>query len=78
MHKGLLANLGSVAGDEVVHGLLLGQTGHRWQYAKSVTAQQDEILGVRAHAGDARVGDVVDRVRRPCVLRDSAARWANQ
>lgn len=78
MHKGLLANLGSVAGDEVVHGLLLSQTGHRWQYAKSVTAQQDEILGVGAHAGDARVGNIVNRIGRPCVLRDSTAKCSNQ
>ena len=30
--------LGSVATDEVVHGLLLGQLADRWQHSKGVTA----------------------------------------
>ncbi len=66
-------HLGRVAGDEVIHGLLLGEARDGGQHAKRVAAEQDEVLGVGAHAGYARVGDVVDRVRRARVLRHSAA-----
>ena len=55
-------HLGSVAADEVVHGLLLGQLAHRWQHPKGVTAQQDEVLGVRPDTGYLGIGDVVDGV----------------
>lgn len=74
MHgKQSTAHLGGVAGDEVVHGLLAREPRHRRQHAERVAAQQDQVLGVRAHAGDARVVDVLDRVRRARVLRHRAA-----
>ena len=66
-------HLGGVAGDEVVHGLRGGEAGHGRQHAKGVAAQQDDVLGVGAHAWDARVGDEVDGVRHPRVLRQRAA-----
>lgn len=72
-----MCHLGGVAGDEVVHGLLLGEAGDRGQHAKRVAAQQYEVLGVGAHAGDARVGNVVNWVRRARVLRHRAARQIN-
>ena len=57
----------------MVHGLLLGEAGDGGQHAKGVTAQQDEVLGVGAHAGDPGVVDELDGVRRTCVLRHGAA-----
>ena len=65
--------LGSVTADEVVHGLLLGQLADRWQHTKGVTAQQDQILGVRPHTGYPGVGDVVDGVASTSVLCHSTA-----
>lgn len=67
------AHLGSVATDEVVHGLFLGQLAHRWQHPEGVTAQQDEVLGVRPNTGYPGIGDVVDGIRCPCVLCHSTA-----
>ena len=65
--------LGSVATDEVVHGLLLGQLADRGQHPKGITAEKDEVLGVRAHTGDPGVVNVVDGVGSTCVLCHSAA-----
>mmetsp|Transcript_11436 Transcript_11436/g.20177 ORF Transcript_11436/g.20177 Transcript_11436/m.20177 type:complete len:227 (-) Transcript_11436:869-1549(-) len=56
------SNLGGVARDEVVHGLLVSQLADRWEHAKGITAQKDDILGLRADARNARVVDVVDGV----------------
>ena len=74
MSTGTCAHLGGVAGDEVVHGLLGGQAGHGGQHTEGVAAQQDEVLGVAAHAGNLGVVDVVDGVAGPGVLCDGAAR----
>ena len=65
--------LGSVATDEMVHGLLLGELADRWQHSKSITAQQDEIFWVWAHTGYPGIGDVVNGVGCTCVLCHSAA-----
>ena len=67
------ANLGSVTADEVVHGLLLGQLAHRWQHPKGITAQQDEILGVRPNTWYPGICNVMNGVGRPCVLCDRTA-----
>ena len=66
-------DLGSVAADEVIHSLLLGQLADRWQHPKGITAKQDEILGVGPHTGYPGIGDVVNWVGRPGVLCHSTA-----
>ena len=73
---GTCAHLGGVSGDEVVHGLLGGQAGHGGQHTEGVAAQQDEVLGVAAHAGHLGIVDVVDGVAGAGVLCDGAA-WAS-
>ena len=55
-------NLGSVAGDEVVHDLAFRQLGHRRQHSKSITREQDNVLGVTTDARDLCIRDVLDRV----------------
>jgi hypothetical protein len=67
------AYLGGVTADEVVHGLLLREATHRGQHPKRIAAQQDEVLRVGAHAGDARVLNVMNGVRRACVLSHRTA-----
>lgn len=52
-------DLGSVARDEVVHGLLGSQLGDGRQDTKCIAGQQDNVLGVAAHAGNLSVGNVV-------------------
>ena len=37
--------LGSVAGDEPVHGLVEGQLAHRGQHAKGIAAEQHDVPG---------------------------------
>ncbi len=65
--------LGSVATDEVVHGLLLSEFADRGQHPKGITTQQDEVLGVRTHAWNPGIVNVVNGVGRPGVLCHSAA-----
>lgn len=65
--------LGGVATDEVVHGLLSGEFADRGQHPKGITTQQDEVLGVRAHAWNPGVVNVVNGVGSPGVLCHSAA-----
>lgn len=55
-------HLGGVARDEVVHRLLCGQARHWWQHTKGVAAQQNQILGVPANAGDLGIVNEVDGV----------------
>ncbi len=61
-------HLGCVAADEVVHGLLPCEPAHGRQHPERVAAQQDQVLGVRPHAGDARIVNVLDGVRGTRVL----------
>ena len=63
----------SVAADEVVHGLLLGELADRWKHAKGITAQQYEILGMGTHTRNPGIVDVVDGVRSTRVLCHSTA-----
>lgn len=58
----------------MVHGLLGGEAGDGGKHAEGIAAEQDEILGVRAHTGDVSVGNVLDGVRCARVLRHSTAR----
>ena len=46
----------------MIHGLLFGEARDWRQHAKSITAQQDEILGVGSHTWNPGVVDVVDRI----------------
>ena len=64
--------LAGVAGDEVVHGRVLIQTGDGRQHAEGVGRQEDDGLGQAAHAGDGGGGDVVHRVADSGVLGEAA------
>ena len=57
----------------MVHGLLLAEFADRGQHSKGITAQEDEIFGVRSDAGDPGIADVVDRIRGTRVLCHSTA-----
>ena len=46
----------------MVHGLLQGQSGDGGQHSKGITAEEDQVLGVRAQAGHAGIVDVLQRV----------------
>mmetsp|Transcript_58419 Transcript_58419/g.153834 ORF Transcript_58419/g.153834 Transcript_58419/m.153834 type:complete len:661 (+) Transcript_58419:301-2283(+) len=64
-------HLGGVAGDEVVHDLVLSQLRDRGQHAEGVAGQKDDLLRVELHLGrDARVRDELQRVRDARVLRE--------
>jgi hypothetical protein len=73
MHTGRETNLGGVTGDEVVHGLLLGEPRDGRQHSEGVAAQQDQVFGVRPHARDAGIVDELDGVRCTRVLRHRTA-----
>lgn len=45
------------------------ESGHRGQDAERVAREEDDAVGVSAHAGGLEVVDVVDRVRHAGVLR---------
>lgn len=57
----------------MVHSLLFAEAGDGGEHSKSVTAEQNEILGMRPHTGDPGIVDVVDGVRSSCVFRHSTA-----
>ena len=61
-------HLGGVARQEVVHRLLGAELGDRRQHAERVGGQHDDVLRLARAAGRGRVGNVVERIRRPGVL----------
>lgn len=52
-------DLGRVARDEVVHGLLGCELGDRRKDAKGVAGQEDDVLGMAAHARNLGIRNVV-------------------
>jgi len=56
--------------------LLLGQLGHRWQHAKRVAAQHDDVLGVPSDARNVGVVNELDRIARAGVPVERAKREA--
>mmetsp|Transcript_61823 Transcript_61823/g.191526 ORF Transcript_61823/g.191526 Transcript_61823/m.191526 type:complete len:235 (-) Transcript_61823:234-938(-) len=64
-------DLGRVARDEVVHDLVLRELGDGREHPEGVAGQEDDLLGVVVHLRwDPRVGDELQRVGHPRVLRD--------
>ena len=61
-------DLGGVAGQELVHGLLRGQPGDGRQHPEGVAGQHDDGLGVPSLLARLGVVDEVERVGRPRVL----------
>ncbi len=64
-------HFGGVPANEVVHGLVGSEPGHWGQHAEGIGGQEDEILGVTAHARDFGVGHEIDGVGETRVLRDA-------
>ena len=63
-------DLGGVAGDEMIHHLLLGEFGDGRQHPEGITGQEDHVAGVCVDLGrDQCIGDVVQGVGAPRVLR---------
>mmetsp|Transcript_74233 Transcript_74233/g.174227 ORF Transcript_74233/g.174227 Transcript_74233/m.174227 type:complete len:206 (+) Transcript_74233:705-1322(+) len=55
----------------MVHHLLFGELGDRWQHTEGVAGQQDHVAWVAVDlCRDQRIGDVVQGVCTPCVLRE--------
>ena len=61
-------NLGGVSRQEVVHGLLRRQDGHRGQHAEGIAGEEEDSCGVVAEGVLLVAGDVVDGVRDTSVL----------
>ena len=61
-------NLGGVSRQEVVHGLLRRQDGHRGQHAEGIAGEKEDSCGVVAEGVLLVAGDVVDGVRDTTVL----------
>ena len=66
-----MPHLGCVAADEVVHRLRMREARDRRQHAECVAAEQDDVFGVGADAGDGGIVDVLNGVRRTRVLGDA-------
>ena len=60
--RGGKPHLGCVSRDEVVHSLFFAESGNRRQHSESITAEQDEVLGVGSNTGDPGIVDVVDGI----------------
>ena len=68
-HIGLgTAQCGGVPGHEVVHGLGRGQPGDRREHTKGIGGEENNRLGVSAHAARNLIRDVVERIRAPGVF----------
>ena len=61
-------DLGGIAGEEVIHRLFRRQSRNRRQHAESIGGQEDNVLGMSAHARESRVLDEIHRVGRARVL----------
>ena len=55
-------DLGGVAVEEVLHGLLRGELGDGGEDAECIGGQEDDVLGVSADAWDDGAFDMVDGV----------------
>mmetsp|Transcript_101182 Transcript_101182/g.283640 ORF Transcript_101182/g.283640 Transcript_101182/m.283640 type:complete len:405 (+) Transcript_101182:370-1584(+) len=65
-------NLSGVAGNEVIHDLVLRQLGDRRQHSESIARKQDDLLRMVLHLGrNPRVGDEAQWVGHSRVLRDA-------
>lgn len=65
------SNLGCVTRDEMVHGLLWVELGHRWQDTVCVTGEEDNVLGVTTDGWNLDVSDMLERVAHTSVWRQA-------
>ena len=66
------SHLGSVARNEVEHGLLLGKFRNGWKYAASVASQEHDVCWVTlGEAGNLCIVDELDRIGAASVFRKS-------
>mmetsp|Transcript_13323 Transcript_13323/g.23382 ORF Transcript_13323/g.23382 Transcript_13323/m.23382 type:complete len:408 (+) Transcript_13323:205-1428(+) len=62
------SDLGGVAGQEMIHGLLGRKLGDRGQHAERIAGEEEHRLGVSAHGVGLEVRNVVDRVGDTAIL----------
>lgn len=67
------SHLGTVARDEMVHGLLRREAGDGRQDAKGIAAQQDDGFGVRPGTRRPRIGNMLNGVRCTRILCQRSA-----
>ena len=67
-------DLGRIAINEMVHGLVGSQFADRGQYAEGIAGQQDDVLGMSAYAGDLGIRDEIDGIGSSRVFRDGTVR----
>jgi len=64
-------DLGGVARDEMVHGLLWVQLGYGWQYTICVAGEEDNVLGVTTDGWNLYISDMLERVTNTSVGRQA-------
>ena len=64
-------DLGGVSGNEMIHGLLGGQLGHRRHDAVRVAGQHDHVFGMTAAPLRHRIADVRERIAGAGVFREA-------
>ena len=67
-------DLGGVAGEEMVHGLVGRQPRDRRQHAEGVGGEDDDVLRHRPHILGRAVGDEVDRIGAAGILGERGCR----
>ena len=65
------SNGSGVAGDEVVHGLGVGELADGWQDTKGIASQEDNVLGMATNSWDLDIGDVLEWVRASGILSNT-------
>src|SRR3546814_2986581 len=64
-------DLGGIAGQEVIHGLIGRQPGDRRQYAERIGGQHDDVAWLRPPIVGARIGDAIDRISPARILGEA-------
>src|ERR1700722_5972876 len=65
-------HLRSISSKEMITRLLRGELAHRWEHAKRITSQHDDIGGLTVdHTRHVSIWDILDRVSAARVLCDA-------
>src|SRR3546814_13031628 len=64
-------DLGGIAGQEVIHGLIGRQPGDRRQYAERIGGQNDDVAWQRPHNVGACNGDAIETPEEPRDVEES-------
>ena len=64
-------NLRGVTGDEMVHSLFRIQLGYWRQHTKSITSQENDVLGVATDSWELNVSDMLKRIANTRVGREA-------